>query len=84
MAGTLSLDAVRRGLLAELETILAVDLSPDDARKPLPELGVDSLGLVELFVAVETRFGVKLMELGLARADLETIDAMAAAICRGA
>jgi len=82
MVGTLSLDAVRSELLAELGTILVVDLSAEDAQRPLHELGVDSLGLVELFIAIETRFGVKPMELGLAREDLKTIDAMASAICR--
>ena len=77
-----SLDDVREELLRELGTILVVELSPEDAERPLHELSVDSLSLVELFIAIETRFGVKPMELSLTREDVKTVSAMAAAICR--
>ena len=80
--GARSLDEVQAELLAELETILVTELSPEDAQRPLHELGVDSLSLVELFIAIENRFGVKLMELGLTREDVKTVSAMATAVCR--
>ena len=80
--GAGSLDEVRDELLQELGTILVAELSPEDAQRPLHELGVDSLSLVELFIAIETRFGVKPMELSLTKEDVKTVSAMAAAICR--
>lgn len=71
---------IRSLLIEELETILARDLSKDDAGKPLRELGVDSLSLVELFVSIEKLFGVKLMESGMTKDDFQSIDALASAI----
>jgi len=76
----MSTEEIRSRLIEELETILARDLSKDDAEKPLHELGVDSLSLVELFVSIEKRFGVKLMESGLTKDDFQSIDALASAI----
>ena len=76
----MSTEEIRNRLIEELETILARDLSQDDAGKPLHELGVDSLSLVELFVSIEKRFEVKLMESGLTKDDFQSIDALASAI----
>ena len=67
-------------LMEELETILACDLSSKDAGKPLHELGVDSMGLVELFVAIEKIFGIKLMESGLTKEAFLSVESLASAI----
>ena len=43
----------------------------------LTENGVNSLGFVELMLAIEQQFGVKLMDSGLSRENLASITALA-------
>lgn len=46
----------------------------------LTDLGIDSLGLVEIFVLIEKKFNLQLMESGIAKQDLESIKTLAAYI----
>ena len=51
-----------------------VKISPGSS---MSELGFDSISLVELLVAVERHFGVKMMELGVSPEDLKTLETVA-------
>jgi acyl carrier protein len=44
------------------------------------ELGMDSLGLVELFVFIEKEFNIKLMESGISQEDIMKIDLLTESI----
>jgi acyl carrier protein len=55
------------------------EISPD---KPFHDLGVDSLGFVEILVFIEKSFKLKLIASDLTRDDFETIHALAAYIGR--
>ena len=44
------------------------------------ELGLDSLGLVELFVFIEKEFQIQLMESGISQEDIKKIDSLAESI----
>ena len=77
-----SRESIEKRLIEELATILGRELQADDVARPLHELGVDSMSLVELLVAVEKEFGIRLLELGVTSADLQTVRNLAAAIHR--
>ena len=47
---------------------------------PLHELGLDSMGFVELLVFIEKKFGLKLVESGLARDNFRTVRILANSI----
>jgi len=50
-------------------------LTPDSS---LADLGLDSFMLVEIFVMIEKKFGLKLLDSGIRKEDLETIKSLAA------
>ncbi|MDD5599620.1 MAG: acyl carrier protein [Victivallaceae bacterium] len=53
------------------------EVEPD---KSLAENGINSLGFVELLLAVEKHFQVKLMENAMSSADISSVNALAAKI----
>ena len=55
-----------------------VDVSPETT---LHALGIDSLGLVEIFVFIEKNFNLKLLDTNLRREDLESIKSLASFVC---
>ena len=69
-------------LIREVASILTVSDDDVGVDVPLHDLGIDSLGFVELLVAVEKRFELKLIETGLTREDFETIRSLAQCILR--
>lgn len=69
-------------LLTEFGAVLRRELTDADTETSLRDLGVDSLTMVELFVLVEREFGFRLMEAGLGKEDLKSLNALAAAIFR--
>jgi acyl carrier protein len=75
--------AVERKLIEEVAIILCVEPSAVNPESPLPSLGLDSMGFVELLVVIEKTFNLRLMESGLAREDFETIHALACRIHKG-
>ncbi len=76
----LSIEEISKLLRDELETILGNPLRAEDQHRPLYELGVDSVGLVELLVMVEKKFGQALMEAGLSAEHFRSIDDLARVI----
>lgn len=55
----------------------ASEILPD---KPFHDLGIDSLGFVEILVFIEKTFALKLIASDLTRKDFETIHSLAAYI----
>ena len=80
----MSIQAVERKLIEEIAIILCVEPAAVKPDVPLPVLGLDSMGFVELLVVVEKVFNLRLMESGLAREDFETLHALACRIHKGA
>jgi acyl carrier protein len=80
--GKIDVKEVEGILMKEVAVILA--LSNDDVAVdvPLPDMGIDSLGFVELLVVIEKRFKLKLIESGLTQEDFETIKSLAQCIIR--
>lgn len=70
-------------LIREAAAILRKDPAVIDAEAPLPELGFDSMGFVELLVVIEKKFNLRLMESGLAAEDFKTIRTLAARVGKG-
>jgi len=73
---------IEKILINEASIILALDIETVAADVPLQDLGLDSLGFVELLVAIEKRFNLKLMESGLTQEDFQTINSLARRISR--
>lgn len=73
---------IREQLIREIAIITNADTAEIDPSAPLHSLGMDSLKFVELLVAIERIFGVKLMETGMTREDFFTVDALSQAISR--
>ncbi len=63
---------------------LSVGENPEDIKPDmlLHDMGVDSLGLVELFVFIEKQFNIKLMESDISQEEIMKIDSLSAAISR--
>ena len=73
----MSVQAVEQKLILEIATILCADPAAIKPDVPLPSLGLDSMGFVEILVFVEKTFGLRLTESGLNREDFQTIRALA-------
>ncbi|MDM8525732.1 acyl carrier protein [Desulfococcaceae bacterium HSG8] len=69
-------------LIREVATILSKDPSAVTADIPLHELGLDSLGFVELLVTIERVFSMNLMESGLSKSDFQMIRSLASYISK--
>lgn len=67
-------------LIREVGAILSRDPDSIEPEKPLHEMGIDSLGFVELLVLIEKKFKIKLMESGLTRDDFRTIRSLSSKI----
>ncbi len=71
------LDSIIRVLVHETEIIFTAHPVKISSGAPLAELGFDSMSLVELLVAIERHFGVKLMEHGISPEDLKSLETLA-------
>lgn len=63
--------------IASITNQEAAAITPD---KPFHELGVDSLGFIEILVFIEKTFKLQLIASDLTRKDFETIHALASFI----
>ena len=79
----ISVQTVEQRLIEEIATILCKDAATIKPDVPLPVLGLDSMGFVELLVFIEKAFHLRLIESGLTREDFETIHALACRISKG-
>lgn len=72
----MNVNDIKQQLVDEIAALL--DLNSDEIKTNIEmhELGIDSLGLVELFVFIENNFNLKLIDSGIQQEDLKTIDAL--------
>jgi acyl carrier protein len=75
-----SYSAIEEKLIKEVAAILSRDPGTIGPEVPLHEIGIDSLGFVELLVVIEKIFKIKLMESGLTRSDFRTIRSLSSKI----
>ena len=78
----MNIEEIKEKLIEQIA--LSVGESPSDIRSDmlLHDLGVDSLGLVELFVFIEKQFHIQLMESDISQEEIMKIDSLAAGIIR--
>ncbi len=67
---------IEEALIQEVAAILSRDAGTIDPELALHEMGLDSLGFVELLVIMEKKFNIKLMESGLTKNDFKTIKSL--------
>jgi len=73
----IELDKIVECLTKGIAGIMSLDdseLFPDSL---LSDIGIDSLGLVELFVFIEKEYNIKLLDSGLTREDIQSINSLA-------
>jgi acyl carrier protein len=76
-------DVDREGIVRELSAYLRELVggqAPITDESVLADLGVDSLGLVKLFVFIERQFGLPLINAGLTRRELATFGSLCTAV----
>jgi len=78
-----TLDSIERQLCTELQTLQGLKPGAVAVDTPLASLGVDSLKLVSLLLAIEQKFGVNLMKIGMKPQDMQTVRTLAAAVHAG-
>ena len=74
--------------LQSIEQMLCAELQPQTPAKVTPQstlasIGVDSLKLVSLILAIEQKFGVNLMQIGMKPEDRVSVQSLAAAVKAG-
>lgn len=67
-------------LIHEVAVIRSLEPASIHPEAPLHELGIDSLGLVELLVFVEKKFSLNLLQAGLSRQHLRSLSSIAQGI----
>ncbi|MFA7403111.1 MAG: acyl carrier protein [Pelobacteraceae bacterium] len=65
--------------IASIKNIDAAEITPG---KPFHELGIDSLGFVEILVFIEKNFKLELIASDLAKKDFESVQSLALFINR--
>ena len=68
---------IEEKLIEGISAILSMEKSSLAPDVPFKELGLDSLGFVEVLVFIEKTFKLNLVELDLTKKDFETINALA-------
>lgn len=64
---------IQEKLTAKLMQLLPQQKTKPEIDVPLHTLGVDSMRLVEMFIFIETEFGIDLMNTGIEMKDIQTI-----------
>jgi len=73
----MTLENIQKTLIQGIASITSKDESSVSVEVPFHELGIDSLGFVEILVFIEKTFKLQLIESGLDRKDFETIHSLA-------
>ena len=72
-----TIDDVRLKLKEHVAFLLGVAADGVAADRPLHELGLDSMGFVDLLVFIEKQFGLSLMNSGLSQEDFASLEVLA-------
>ena len=76
-------ETIEQQLCIELQTLMSLKPGSVTVETILPTLGVDSLRFVSLILAIEQKFGVNLMKIGLKPDDMRTVRTLAAVVIAG-
>lgn len=76
----MTVQEIEATLIQGIAAITNTESAAVAADKPFPELGIDSLGLVEILVFIEKTFKLQLIQSDLTRKDFETVRSLAAFI----
>ena len=72
----ITIESIEQELCTDVEIIISCNTNTIDCNATLASLGIDSLSLVEIFVAVENRFNLKLLNANLCNDDLKSIHSL--------
>ncbi|OGW42291.1 MAG: hypothetical protein A2010_09140 [Nitrospirae bacterium GWD2_57_9] len=78
----MTIQEIERTLIQGIGAITNQDEAAIGPETPFPDLGIDSLGFVEILVFIEKTFKLPLIASDLTRKDFETIRSLAAFISR--
>jgi acyl carrier protein len=78
-----TLDTIERQLCSEIQILRGLTAGSVKPESSLPSLGMDSLKLVSLLLAIEQKFGVNLMKTGMKPDDMKSVRTLAAAVQAG-
>ena len=73
---------IEKKLIQGIAAITNSDAATIHSDQPFPELGIDSLGFVEILVLIEKTFNLQLMATDLTKKDFETVGSLTAFISR--
>jgi len=73
---------IEEKLTEGISAIMSIDRASMATDIPFKELGLDSLGFVEVLVFIEKTFRLNLVELDLTKKDFETINSLATFISK--
>lgn len=73
---------IERVLIEEVSDILDVDPSAVPPERPLQELGLDSMSLMEILVFIGNKFQLQLMQSGLREGDFQSVQALSRCVAR--
>ncbi len=76
----MNIDKIKEKLIEQIALSIGENLSDIRSDMMLHDLGIDSLGLVELFVYIEKEFKIRLMESDISQEDIKKIDSLAESI----
>jgi acyl carrier protein len=78
----MNVQEIEEKLTQGISSITNKDASTVETDKPFHDLGIDSLGFVEILVFIEKTFKLQLIATDLTRKDFETIHSLASFISR--
>lgn len=76
----ITIENIREKLIDQIALSIGEEPSNIQPDMLMHEIGMDSLGLVELFVFIEKEFKFNLMESGISQEDIMKIDSLAQSI----
>ena len=76
----ITIESIKEKLTEQIALSIGEEPSNIKSDMLLHELGMDSLGLVELFVFIEKEFKIQLMESGISQEDIMQINSLAESI----
>ena len=76
----MTLENIQNTLIQGISAITSKDESSIAVNMPFHQLGIDSLGFVEILVFIEKTFKLQLIESGLDKKNFETIHSLASFI----
>ncbi len=78
----MTVQEIESKLIQVISSITNQDASAITPDKPFPDLGIDSLGFVEILVFIEKNFKLQLISTPLNKQDFETVHSLASFISR--